>query len=262
MNRFESFCSEFPFSETTKEAQAVAFAWFHVRQSEADEFTLSTVSELFRLASLPKPNLTRLKRAFAQSKEVHKGRQANSFKLSRHTLEGLDSQYGHIFHELGRKISEQADVSRTPFLSDDDITDAARMAELYVVLHCYENSVRRFIEQSLSRHLGPTWWDHAANTTMINKYQSRKSSEEKYRWLSPRGNSSPLYYLEWGDLVSLMRKFENVFGPHIHDLKFVELRLEELERVRNIVAHHGVLPSEEDFQRVVLSFNDWRRQLS
>ena len=44
------------------------------------------------------------------------------------------------------------------------------------------------------------------------------------------------------------------------DIKFVELRFEELERVRNITAHNGFLPNSEDFQRVILSFKDWCRQ--
>ena len=34
------------------------------------------------------------------------------------------------------------------------------------------------------------------------------------------------------------RQFETEFLPHIKDLKFVELRLEEMERIRNIIAHN------------------------
>ncbi|AHG91307.1 Abi family protein [Gemmatirosa kalamazoonensis] len=135
------------------------------------------------------------------------------------------------------------------------------MAELYIILHCYENSARRLIETVLSTSLGATWWEKAANTGMKAKYQDRRQKEQRQKWITPRGGS-PLYYIDWGDLVALIRKHENEFLPFISDIKFVELRLEELERLRNIVAHHGVLPAEDDFQRVILSFRDWCRQVN
>jgi hypothetical protein len=35
----------------------------------------------------------------------------------------------------------------------------------------------------------------------------------------------------------------------------------ELERFRNIVAHNGALPSDDDFQHVELSFKQWCKQV-
>jgi hypothetical protein len=154
-----------------------------------------------------------------------------------------------------------AQVADTPFLSDSDISNAHKMAELYVILHCYENSVRHFIENTLSRELGNDWWEEVASDKMKALVEGRQGKEQKERWLSPRGKTSPLYYLEWGDLVKLIRKEQDIFLPYIGSLRFVENRFEELESLRNIVAHNGVLPSEDDFQRVIISFRDWCRQL-
>jgi hypothetical protein len=94
------------------------------------------------------------------------------------------------------------------------------------------------------------------------KVKERKEKETKNKWLSPRGKSSPLFYIDWGDLVKIIRKFENDFKPFIDEMKFVELRLDELEKVRNIIAHNGVLPSSDDFDRVILHFKDWCRQVT
>jgi hypothetical protein len=152
-------------------------------------------------------------------------------------------------------------LSNVPFLSQSDILDAQEMSELYVILHCYENSVRRFVEAVLLAELGTDWWDKAANTQMKRHLEGRKKQEEKKKWISPRGQKSPLYYLEWGDLVKLIRKYENIFVPHIGELRFVENRFADLESLRNIVAHHGTLPSSDDFQRVQISFRDWCRQV-
>ena len=88
-----------------------------------------------------------------------------------------------------------------------------------------------------------------------------REKEQKRRWLSPRGNISPLYYLEWGELVKLIRKEENLFLPYIGSLRFVENRFEELESLRHIIAHNGMLPSDDDFQRAIVFFRDWCRQI-
>lgn len=152
-------------------------------------------------------------------------------------------------------------LNQTPFLSPSDISDAFKMSGLYVILHCYENSVRCLIEKVLSDELGDDWWDKAANDHMKNLVKGRKEAEEKKRWLSPRGQASPLYYLGWGDLEKLIRKYESLFLPYVGELRFVESRFGDLESLRHIVAHHGVLPSDDDFQRVKLSFRDWSRQV-
>ncbi len=126
-------------------------------------------------------------------------------------------------------------------------------------MHCYENSARTLVEQVLQKKLGDNWWEIAANAAQKGKVKARKEAEGKHCWLTPRGNK-PLYYIDWGDLLSLIRKYEEDFLPYIKDIKFVELRFEELERVRNITAHNGFLPNNEDFQRVILPFKDWCRQ--
>jgi hypothetical protein len=258
---FDLFCAGFPLESANKATQAIGFLWFHLRSNNASEADLGAISALFERASLPKPNPTRLREAFASSRDVHRGSKKGAYKLSRSAFDRLESEHGHIFAaEPEVEVVVKADVRSTPFLTPAEVDDAFKMAQLYVVLHCYENSVRRLIERVLSAKLGATWWDAAASSGMRTKYTNRKMAEARNKWLSPRGGS-PLYYVDWGDLVTLIRKYETAFTPQIHDIKFVELRLEELERVRNIVAHHGSLSAEEDFQRVIISFRDWTLQV-
>lgn len=160
-----------------------------------------------------------------------------------------------------REKLDLAQVEQTPFLSSSDISNARKMSELYTILHCYENSVRCLIEKVLAGEYGEDWWEQVASDTMKGSVENRKKTEQKKRWLSPRGQTSPLYYLEWGDLVKLIRKEESLFLPYIGSLRFVENRFEELESLRHIVAHNGTLPSDEDFQRVTIWFGDWCRQV-
>ena len=59
-----------------------------------------------------------------------------------------------------------AQVIQTPFLSQVEISDAYRMSELYVILYCYENSVRRFVEKVLLKAYGEKWWEKRATDVM------------------------------------------------------------------------------------------------
>ncbi|MBD2164253.1 hypothetical protein H6G04_07520 [Calothrix membranacea FACHB-236] len=161
-----------------------------------------------------------------------------------------------ILHKLGN--SELID---TPYLNQEDISNAYKMSNLYVMLHCYENSVRRFIEQVYFKEYGDNWWEKVGNSEMNTKITKRKKQEETNKWLSPRSNNSPLYYIDWGDLATLIRKNETIFLPYIGTIKFIDNRFQELESLRNIIAHNGVIYSEDDFQRIIISFRDWCRQI-
>jgi|688.fasta_scaffold219794_2 hypothetical protein len=156
---------------------------------------------------------------------------------------------------------ETTEVFNTPYLNHEDVINAYKMSSLYVILHCYENSVRCFIEQILSREFGDHWWEKVKNTKTMPKVERAKNFEATNKWISPRGGSSPLYCIDWGDLVTIIRNHQNLFLPYIGDIKFIENRFEQLEGLRNIIAHHGVLPSDDDFQRIFISYRDWCRQI-
>lgn len=261
MDAFPSFCDTYPLDASTKIEQAIAFVWFHIRSTGNTEADFKSIIEYFPKVPLPKPNSTRLRNALSKAKDVHKGSTPNSYRLSRRLLISLNEQYGHIFNsESEPDIVAEAGIEATPFLSELDFQDSRRMAHLYIILYCYENSARRLIEKILSSEFGDSWWDIAAGAKLKSKVTERKGREYIERWFSARG-SSPLYYVDWGDLVTLIRKYENLFLPIIGDIKFIELRFEELERLRNIIAHNGVIASEDDFQRILLSFRDWCRQI-
>ena len=153
------------------------------------------------------------------------------------------------------------ELSATPFLDDEDVEAAHTMADLYAILHCYENSVRRLVDTVLQKGLGTEWWHDVASGSMQRAVRERIAREEKEKWLSPRGGRSPLYYLDWGDLEKIMRKKEELFVQHIGSLRFIESRFGDLESLRNIVAHNGTLPSVDDFNRALISFRDWRKQM-
>ena len=141
----DKFYNIFPFNEKTKEQQAEAFIWFHLRVTGEKETSIKVLDEYFHKVSLPSLNVTRIKKAFAKSKRVCRGSKEGTYKLVRQVIEEYDSSFGHMFKEEP-KITDKAGIINTPFLHESNIKEAQKMAELYIILHCYENSVRKLIE--------------------------------------------------------------------------------------------------------------------
>jgi len=259
---FEKYCQKVNISEV-KKIDAVGLILFFLYKTGFEEASVSKINDHFEKANLPKYNPTYLKRDLSKSRVFIKGVAKNTYKLGLKSLNKYENELAIIFKKRKReiKVSERASLDETPLLSPTDISNAKKMAELYLVLHCYENSVRKYIHKILKREIGANWWDIVKNSSMTKKFTDRKSKEQRHKWISPRGNISPLYYLDWSDLLSIIRKQEQLFKNEISDLKFIELRFEELERIRNIVAHNGVIPSKDDFERTILSFKDWCKQV-
>lgn len=260
--KFNKYCQEIEIEKQKKIDAALLIIYFLLKEKEKEDVSVEEINEYFDLANLSKYNVTYLKRDLSKSSKSLKGKNKSSYKLSRKALTEFDSLLRGGFdesHEID--FTELANINQTPLLSEDDVENSKRMAELYIIIHCYENSVRAFINNTLSNAIGTNWWDTVANSAQKRKLSDRKGKEERQKWVSPRGDVSPLYYLDWGDLRSIMKKQEADFESIIPDQKFIELRFGELERVRNIIAHNGVLPSQDDFNRVVLSFRDWCKQV-
>lgn len=235
------------------------FTWFTLKSTPTDRIGLKDVKRCYALSQVKhSANLNT-----DMSRMVERGellRDDRGFYLERQTRVELEEQFGKLLAIAEPPLEDRVGLLSAPLLTEDDVTAARQMGQLYLVLHCFENSVRRVIARVLGKALGESWWTLAANSDMQRKVSDRQKKEAANRWLSPRG-ASPLFYLDWGDLVCLIRKHEAHFNQLIGGIKFIELKIEELENLRNIVAHNGMLSSPDDLTRVELNFKDWCRQV-
>lgn len=239
------------------------FIWFLTDIQGNDDCLMSDIVLCFRDASLSIPNQTILRRNLRRLKDVTVGNRYKSFRLHRRALIRYRSEYANLLppsQSPEEIIRERLNVSSTPSLKLTDIENAYKMGQVYVAIHCLENSVRNLIRTVLKDKLGEQWWDKAASSRMKQKFISLKNREAKNKWLTSRG-ADELNYIDWGDLVTLIRKYQDYFASYIGDINFVVLRLGELENLRNVIAHNGLLPDEE-ITRIELYFKDWCKQVS
>ncbi|MBH0053777.1 hypothetical protein I6E74_06275 [Salinibacterium sp. SWN139] len=136
---------------------------------------------------------------------------------------------------------------------------AMRALPAYLAFFVFENSVREVVSERLAERLGADWWDKAATSSITRDVQTRQAAEGKSRWHMRRG-ASEIYYTNFGDLASLIRKNWVEFEDLFPDINWVTSRFDDLEKSRNIVAHNNLLEPHE-IARIALYLRDWTRQV-
>jgi hypothetical protein len=150
---------------------------------------------------------------------------------------------------------------RMPLESIDDslVLAARKMAWIYVAIAAFENSVRAFVGERLLEKVGENWWDSAVSNEIRTQAEKRKKDEEQIRWHGARG-TSPLSYVQLGDLASIIQNNHVAFKELIPSVEWAREIFRSLERSRNVIMHSGQLKM-GDVERVAMNIRDWLRQV-
>jgi Swt1-like HEPN len=257
---FDTFAQDMLGTMYDKAGQAACFIWWSEQIERKQSLTMDEICRHFSIARLPQPNRTRLERDLRRSSDVIRNKDG-TYSLSRDGMDRRNSYFSaYIDTQTVTDLVSNISISHCPYISAADITDARKMADIYVSLFCLENSIRRHVEAVLSNALGPSWWDNAASTSMKRKEQERRYNELQNKWIPPRSSLGPLYALDWSDLVTLMRKYEDLFKGTIPDINFLH-RFADLGNLRNVIAHNGVIDDPMQFRRIELAMHDWSKQI-
>jgi hypothetical protein len=133
--------------------------------------------------------------------------------------------------------------------------NALEMARLYAVLYCFENEVRDYVRQTLHEKEGAEWLSKLPQKIREHA-EGRMASALKDSWLEGE-KTDLLGFIEFGHLAQIiLNKWE--YFPIIPSQHWLKQRMDEMEKVRNFIAHNRMLlPSE--FQRLYMYIADWNR---
>lgn len=133
------------------------------------------------------------------------------------------------------------------------------MQRTYRILYVLENVVRALINTRLSDKFGADWFDKKASVPMKRKLEDRQEKEKRNQWHTGR-NKEPLYYMDFSDLSKLIVNNWSEFDDLLPNQSWVNSRLDEAEKSRNLIAHTNLLPSEEA-TRLEMYLRDWIKQI-
>jgi len=134
--------------------------------------------------------------------------------------------------------------------------NALAMARLYSVLHCFENEIREYIRETLTENEGVDWWAKLPSK-MKALAESRQEIALKDSWLEGE-KTDLLGFVDFGMLSGIIVEKWGFFSNVIPSQHWLKQRMEELEKVRNFIAHNRMLLPTE-FSRVYMYIADWNR---
>lgn len=153
--------------------------------------------------------------------------QNNILDLNDHgfTLENLQQE---------SRTSEILDI-----FPDNLLKESIDMSECYQILYCFENDVRKIINDVMDETFGPEWWDTHVRESIKTEVKKRRIAEQNSVYYS-RGDD-PLYFTTLGELKEIIiDNYEN-FTNHFRSKPFVEELLFQINRLRIVVGHNYVL---------------------
>jgi hypothetical protein len=161
--------------------------------------------------------------------------------------------------QIGADIGETEKNLMVESLAPFSITlrsKALEMSRLYSVLFCFENEVRKLIQETLDENESHEWWENLS-TRIKRQAETRKETAYKDSWLEGE-KSNLLGFVDFGMLADIIISKWEFFDNIIPSQHWLKQRMDEIEKVRNFIAHNRMLlPSE--FQRVYMYIADWNR---
>lgn len=136
--------------------------------------------------------------------------------------------------------------------------EARRMARVYELLFCFENSVRELIEDRLKEAYDvDTWWIRGVPEDIRRTAERLKDKEQQTPWHGPRGGTL-LAFVDFPILARIITEQWEHFEDLLGKSAWVQNVFDEMNQSRRAIAHTGVL-SEHDVERMELRVRDWLR---
>lgn len=187
------------------------------------------------------------------------GNELREFLFRGLMLEADSSRFQAAGIQIGADKRQAEERLLSEALSPFGVTlrnNSIEMARLYAVLHCFENEVRALIKETLEEKDGVDWADKLPSKVKTFA-ESRQKAAEDDSWLEGE-KSNILGFVDFGHLSSIIIEKWSYFEDLIPSQHWLRQRMEELEKVRNFIAHNRMLLPTE-FNRIYLYIADWNR---
>ena len=140
--------------------------------------------------------------------------------------------------------------------------EAIRMAEVYPRFYVLENLLRYAISTILEKKYERDWWkiEGVVSRKIKDKVKSRRRAEKEKRWHAFKRGRHAIFYTNLGDLGNIMLNNQETFEKAFGRIDHFQIKLKEIEDMRNIIAHNNPLARHE-IRRLKFYSEELRRQV-
>jgi DNA-binding MarR family transcriptional regulator len=182
-------------------------------------------------------------------KEPHRllepsGDNANNYTLGVVTY--LD-QKGLVYLDplVGLSYRIRLNARGAEYLKDRTIDNAAVMSCAYKILFELENHLKQFIEKNMRTSYGSDWWNSGYIPLKVRANVDKLIHEELSSSWQISDTNIDTEYLQFGNIGNIIfNNWKDCFEQFFHDQIKIIPKLEELEKIRNSIAHTRMLSQE------------------
>jgi len=159
---------------------------------------------------------------------------------------------------LSKILSDDYDHVPTKFKIPERYVPT-RYLDAYNLFFKFENFLRLFVFYVLKARFGTNWSDFQFGDNADSKisaiYKKRSGISKKYEYIG-RLSENPIMYLTLDELIKIMLKKKNLFGPYfVGSLEALKEKFTELIITRNNLAHFREI-TKKDISRALMILED------
>jgi hypothetical protein len=137
--------------------------------------------------------------------------------------------------------------------------EAAEMSEHYELFYCLEQSIRKFIRETLQEADGVGWWDGGKIPAKIHTDVTDRLQREIESGMTQRSDEL-IDYTNFGELSVIITSNWDLFKTSLSNQRAVTRVMSNLNLLRGPIAHCCPM-SEDEIERLQLSVKDWFRMI-
>jgi len=178
-----------------------------------------------------------------------------------------------IVRSIPIQVKIVGDAQRKPIKIDEKLTEAfglpknleteaIKMAKVYPRFYVLENMLRYAITKILEKEHGKDWWqiEGVVSRKIREKVEGRMKEEREKRWHGMKRGRHAIFYTDLGNLGNIILNNQETFKKIFGRIDHFQIKLNEIEDMRNIIAHNNPLPPHE-IKRLNFYSKELRRQV-
>jgi hypothetical protein len=145
----------------------------------------------------------------------------------------------------GLRYNIRLNARGAEYLKDRTVDNSTVMSGEYEILFRLENHLRQFIEKNMRLRYGSGWWNSGHIPIKVKDNVDKLIQDERSLGWQLSETNNDTEYLQFGHIGNIILKnWKDCFEQFFHDQIKITSKLNELEKIRNSIAHTRMLSQE------------------
>lgn len=145
----------------------------------------------------------------------------------------------HLGYSIDNLQKETKTIEILQSFPEDLLKESIDMSDCYQILYCFENDLRKVINDVMYESIGSDWWKNCVRQSIKDDVKRNQTAEQNSVYYGRIDD--PLYFTTLGDLKEIVTDNYEHFENYFRSKRFVDELLFQINRLRVVVGHNCML---------------------